>query len=217
MLSGQSPGAAPSIDDVLSTIGCVQDNRTTFIDGYLFNRENHSNLHSKKIGIQEDKNMIILVMGVSGSGKTTIGKMLAEKLQWQFQDADDFHPPANIAKMKQGIPLTDEDRNPWLEAMQQAILQWSETGKDTVLACSALKKSYREQLCYCKDQVSLVYLKASYDLIKQRLKNRKDHFMNKNLLKSQFETLEEPVQGIHVDIENPPEVVVSQIINRLEF
>lgn len=161
--------------------------------------------------------MVILVMGVSGSGKSTVGKMLAEKLQWKFKDADEFHSQANIEKMKKGIPLTDEDREPWLQKMQDTILQWLKDDKDVVLACSALKESYREKLCYCQEQVTLVYLEASCELIKQRLKNRKGHFMNEDLLESQFETLEKPVEGIHVNIAKPPEAIVNQIIERLDL
>lgn len=161
--------------------------------------------------------MIILVMGVSGSGKSTIGKMLAEKLKWQFQDADDFHSQDNIEKMKRGIPLTDKDRTPWLHTIQQAIKNWLEEKRNVVLACSALKESYREELCYSHEQVHFVYLEGSYELVKDRIRNRKDHFMNESLLKSQFETLEEPVEGIHVNIAHSPEAIVNEIVSRLDI
>ena len=155
-------------------------------------------------------------MGVSGSGKSTIGKMLADKLKWEFEDADDFHSQDSIKKMKRGIPLTEEDRNPWLQTIQDAINQWLEEGKNVVLACSALKEDYREKFCYGQDQVTLVYLQGSYEVIKQRLGNRKDHFMDENLLESQFETLEEPTEGIHVKITNSPETVVNEIIEQFK-
>ncbi len=159
--------------------------------------------------------MVILVMGVSGSGKSTISKMLADELQYDFQDADDFHPQSNIEKMAQGLPLTDRDREYWLQSMRQVISQWLQEDKNVVLACSALKKSYRQQLCYDHEGVCLVYLRGSYELIKQRLENRTNHFMGKDLLDSQFEDLEEPISGIQVDIDKLPAEVTAEIINRL--
>ena len=154
--------------------------------------------------------MIILIMGVSGSGKTTIGQQLAEVLHWQFQDADQFHPAANIEKMRSGIPLSDADRLPWLLAMQQAIAAWSETHTNTILACSALKAEYRQMLCQ-SSQVKQIYLKGSFALIQQRLQQRQGHYMKADLLQSQFETLEEPQEALWVDIDQAPEAIVTQI------
>ncbi len=136
---------------------------------------------------------VIIVMGVSGSGKTTVGKLLAEQLGWQFKDADDFHSATNKEKMHSGLPLTDEDRQPWLETLAQNIAGWIREGENTVLACSALKKSYRDTLTMDNQKILVVYLRADYQSIAARLAHRENHFMNKDLLKSQFATLEEPV------------------------
>jgi gluconokinase len=154
--------------------------------------------------------MIILVMGVSGSGKTTIGSQLAESLHWQFHDADDFHPAANIEKMRRNIPLTDADRQPWLMALQQAIEEWLQAQTNAVLACSALKVEYRQRLCL-SPLVKLVYLKGSFELIQQRLQQRQGHYMKADLLQSQFDTLEEPEAAIQVDIDQPPSAIVAEI------
>jgi len=154
--------------------------------------------------------MIILVMGVSGAGKTTIGQQLAETLHWQFQDADRFHSAANIEKMRRGIPLSDIDRLPWLLAMQQAIAGWLQTQTNTVLACSALKAEYRQRLCQ-SSQVKQVYLKGSFALIQQRLQQRQEHYMPADLLQSQFDTLEEPEDAFQVDIDQSPTAIVAQI------
>lgn len=161
--------------------------------------------------------MIILVMGVSGSGKTSVGKRLAEALGWSFYDADDFHPAANLEKMSQGIPLTDRDRAPWLAILQQAIAQWLQEGKNVVLACSVLKASYRHQLCLDPEQIRLVYLQGSFSLIQQRLANRQGHFMKVQMLQSQFADLEEPSGGIRVDVAQSPSAIVSEILDRLEL
>ncbi|MGD1912739.1 MAG: gluconokinase [Rivularia sp. (in: cyanobacteria)] len=155
--------------------------------------------------------MIILVMGVSGSGKTTIGTKLAESLGWQFRDADDFHPPENIEKMRQGIPLDDADRLPWLQKMQNLIKQCLSENTNLVLPCSALKESYRQMLLINKEFIQLVYLKGSFELIEKRLKERRNHFMTEKLLKSQFENLEEPDNAITVDISESLETIVQEI------
>jgi gluconokinase len=157
---------------------------------------------------------VAIIMGVSGSGKTTVGERLAQSLGWQFADADRFHPAANLAKMSQGIPLEDADRLPWLECLQTEIEQWLATPTPTVLACSALKANYREFL-QVSDQVKLVYLKGSFELIQQRLNQRQGHFMKANLLKSQFEALEEPAQALWVEIDQPLDTIVQIIRENL--
>jgi gluconokinase len=155
--------------------------------------------------------MIILVMGVSGSGKTTIGKMLANSLGWTFSDADTFHSQQNVEKMRQGIPLSEADRKPWLQDLQTAIKYWLQENKNVVLACSALKDSYRQFLVVDSNRVKLVYLKGSYQLIQKRLQERQNHYMSAQLLTSQFEALEEPLETIYIDIAEPPQAIVQNI------
>jgi len=159
--------------------------------------------------------MITIVMGVSGSGKTTVGKLLAQSLNWDFSDADDFHPPANIEKMSLGIPLEDADRLPWLLQLQSEIDTWLLENKIVVLACSALKASYREMLCRDPQRMKIVYLKASFQLLAARLKTRENHYMKADLLSSQLDTLEEPEDAIIIDASQPLEVMVRQIKNHL--
>lgn len=159
--------------------------------------------------------MVILVMGVSGSGKTTIGKMLAEILHWQFSDADNFHPAANIEKMSLGIPLTDDDRLPWLQALHQVISGWLETNTNAILACSALKSKYRHLLQPPTNEVKWVYLEGSFKLIQQRIQERHGHFMKVDLLQSQFDMLEVPEDALHVDISGTSDASVQQIRNGL--
>ncbi|MEI6441950.1 MAG: gluconokinase [Nostocales cyanobacterium ELA583] len=154
--------------------------------------------------------MIILLMGVSGAGKTTIGKLLAETLNWKFSDADNFHTATNIEKMRLGIPLNDADRKLWLEDLQAAIKNWLQENKNVVLACSALKTNYRQMLMI-DSCIQLVYLKGSFDVIENRLKARQNHFMTEKLLKSQFHDLEEPDNCICVDVSELPEVIVKKI------
>ena len=160
--------------------------------------------------------MVVLVMGVAGSGKTLIGSLLAERLGWRFADADSFHPSANIEKMSHGIPLTDADREPWLAAMRDAVAEWSAAGENAVLACSALKRKYRDTLRR-GGEVRVVYLKGSHDLIKSRLAARQGHFMKPGMLDSQFADLEEPSEreAIVVDVDRPPEAVVEEICLQL--
>ncbi|KKD39212.1 gluconokinase [Limnoraphis robusta] len=155
--------------------------------------------------------MIILVMGVSGSGKTTIGQQLAKSLNFQFRDADEFHSDENIQKMRNNIPLTDADRQPWLETMQAAIDQWLEQNQNVVLTCSALKDKYRKMLWRDPEQIKIVYLKGTFELIESRLKQRQDHFMKSDLLKSQFEDLEEPEGVILADISQTPSEIIEKI------
>jgi len=153
-------------------------------------------------------------MGVAGSGKTLVGAMLAKSLNWQFADADDFHPAANIEKMTRGVPLTDEDREPWLRAMHDAIVGWIESGENAVLACSALKQRYRDRLSHVPE-TRFVYLKGSPDLIYSRLSQRQNHFMKPEMLASQFAALEEPADAIVVDISASPDENVAEIRRRL--
>jgi gluconokinase len=158
--------------------------------------------------------MIVVVMGVTGSGKTTVGSLLAKPLGWEFADADNFHSPANVEKMKQGIALRDADRAPWLASLREAIRQWIVLGKDVVLACSALKKDYRNQLSV-SSEVKFVYLKGSYDLIDQRLGLRHGHFATDTILAGQFADLEEPDDAITVEIDQSPEAIVAEIRRKL--
>ncbi len=160
--------------------------------------------------------MIILVIGVSGSGKTTIGKLLAESLHWDFSDADAFHPPENIEKMRQGIPLDDGDRQPWLDKMAKAIASWLQNEQNMVLACSALKESYRRLLVQDRQRVSLVYLHGSMELIEKRLRERPHHYMPPSLLQSQFDALEEPTGAVWVEISDPQAVIVQKIRDSLK-
>jgi gluconokinase len=160
--------------------------------------------------------MIVIVMGTTGSGKTTIGSLLAKRMGWKFVDADDFHPPSNVEKMKQGIPLTDADRQPWLKALHDKIVEWTAEKRSVVLACSALKQSYRDELRASSD-VKFVYLKGSYQLFRERVLARKGHFAKQDLLASQFATLEEPTDAIIVDATPSPEQIVSDVRRKLGF
>jgi gluconokinase len=160
--------------------------------------------------------MVIVLMGVSGSGKTTIGEVLAEALTWTFVEADDFHPIANVDKMRQGIPLDDEDRKPWLAALRKRMDEALDRGENIVLACSALKHAYQVYLeQHDPAQVHFVYLHGSEDLIRQRIAARTGHFMNPNLLHSQFETLEPPEDAIRVEVTASPEAIAGEIRQKL--
>jgi len=154
--------------------------------------------------------LVLVLMGVTGSGKTTVGHLLAEQLGWEFADADQFHSPANVKKMAQGIALTDADREPWLAALRDAIVRWLAERKNGVLACSALKESYRNKLGI-GDEVRLVYLKGSYDLIASRLQERHGHFATEAILADQFANLEEPKAATAVNIQPSPLEIVSEI------
>ncbi|WMJ73803.1 gluconokinase [Cytophagaceae bacterium ABcell3] len=159
--------------------------------------------------------MIIIVMGISGCGKSTIGRLLARRLHLPFYDADDYHPEQNIAKMKNGIPLTDEDRQPWLEQLAALTEQW-EKNKGAILACSALKEKYR-QLLQKNVVAQWVYLEGDPETIHLRCKDRKGHFMPASLIQSQYDTLEKPAYGIHLDIKLSPEDLVEKVIKELNL
>lgn len=163
--------------------------------------------------------VVVVMMGVSGSGKSTVGEMLAADLGCAFFEGDDFHPPANVEKMTQGMALTTKDREPWLESIAARIDQLLMTKESAVFSCSALRRPYRDIVIGARPNVVLVYLKGDYDLIKQRLQGRHGHFMPATLLKSQFEALEEPTPDEHpivVDIAMPPPQICSEILRRLE-
>jgi len=153
-------------------------------------------------------------MGVTGAGKTTIGTMLAAQLNWQFADADTFHPPANIQKMSRGVPLNDTDRAPWLAAMRKAILEWIAAGKNVILACSALKRAYRDEL-RPSPEVKIVYMKGSYALFAERIRQRHGHFAGEGILAGQFADLEEPDDAIAIDAAKSPEEIVAGIRKQL--
>ena len=154
---------------------------------------------------------IAVLMGVSGSGKTTVGRILAHELAWPFYDADDFHPPANLEKMHRGLALTDADRAPWLDALHAHLQQLAGAGHSAVLACSALKRAYRDRLRAQIDAVRFVYLRGDASLIRLRLARRSGHFMPIDLLQSQLDTLEAPADAIAVDIDDPPEQIAARI------
>jgi gluconokinase len=160
--------------------------------------------------------MIVLMMGVTGAGKTTVGTLLAKQLGWEFADADSFHPPANVEKMRHATPLTDEDRMPWLEAIHQQMQKWNAAGSNGIITCSALKESYRLQLLR-KLEVKLVYLQGSYDLIAERVSQRRGHFAPAELVSSQFADLQEPHDALVVQVDRSPEEIVGEIRQRLRL
>lgn len=153
-------------------------------------------------------------MGVAGAGKTTIGHLLAEQLRWEFADGDDYHPQANVEKIRKGIPLIDDDRQPWLQQLRTAIAVWQSQGRNVVLACSALRKSYRVEL-RISDEVRFVYLHGSMELIAQRLRSRTGHFADDKILASQFADLEEPENAVRVDISQTRDEIVAEVRTKL--
>jgi gluconokinase len=156
-----------------------------------------------------------LVMGVAGSGKTAFGQTLAKRLDWDFFDADDFHPPENIAKMSAGIPLDDSDREPWLAALAKLLDSTLKAGKHPVLACSALKESYRQKLLNEQGGIAIIYLNGSYDLIWSRLLARQGHYMKPAMLQSQFEILEEPKNALVLDISMTLEEMIVAVMEKM--
>jgi gluconokinase len=161
--------------------------------------------------------VVIIVFGVAGVGKTTVGKALAAALDWSFYDADKFHPAANIQKLRDGIPLNDDDRQPWLEKLRALITDCIEAEESAVLACSALKEAYRSYL-KVSDEVKLVHLKADYTVIQERVRSRRGHFINPALLQSQFEILEPPSAGaLVIDASDRPENIVKEIRKELQI
>ena len=161
--------------------------------------------------------MVIVLMGVTGSGKTTVGEQLAQQLGWAYYDADDFHPEANVRKMASGTPLTDEDRWPWLETLSAAIDQWLRAEQGAILGCSALKQSYRDILVRGRPGVQIVHLKGPKALIAQRLETRQHRYMPASLLDSQFATLEEPRDALNVDIGPSPTAIAATIRTALQL
>ena len=167
-------------------------------------------------GLDTGMSKIIILMGVSGAGKTTVGKLLAGDLGWPFYDADDYHPPRNIDKMRNGQPLSDEDRVEWLAVLRQLITDLGGRSQSAVIACSALKDSYRIQLAVGPG-VEFVYLEADPEVTRQRLQSRKDHYMAPDLLQSQYDTLEVPSGVLTLRNTQTPETIVAQIIQNLEL
>jgi gluconokinase len=163
----------------------------------------------------DGRDMIIVVMGVAGSGKTTVGRLVAESAGFQFLDADALHSPANVAKMKAGTPLSDADRGPWLTAVRERLVDAAHRQHDLVVACSALKEAYRAFLSRGVP-VTWTYLKGSPDVMRDRLMRRTGHFMSVALLSSQFDALEEPADAIVVDASQSPEAIVDEILSRLK-
>jgi gluconokinase len=163
--------------------------------------------------------MIIVIFGVSGAGKTTVGKMLAKQLGWRFLEADDFHPAANIEKMRNGHPLTDEDRWPWLNRLRKQIEQLVSAGENAVLACSALKRAYRDRL-RVSEAVKFVFLRGDYAVVEKQLRSRHGHFLNIALLQSQFDDLEQPQPDenvITIELGRTPEEIVERIETKVNL
>lgn len=162
---------------------------------------------------QSHRKMVVVIFGVAGAGKTTIGELLAREFGWKFCDADDFHPPNNVEKMRSGVPLTDEDRQPWLGSLRELIQRSLAANEDMVLACSALKKKYRDRL-KVSDEVKFVFLSGDRERVAEQLRQRRGHFMNPDLLESQFADLEEPSSSenaIVVELRKRPAALVAEI------
>lgn len=159
--------------------------------------------------------LVLILMGPMGCGKSTVGRLLAKRLGWPFGDADDYHPPENVAKMKAGVPLTDDDRQPWLDLLHQKIDEHLSQGQSAVMACSALKESYRNRLGVDQQRVRSIYLQGTPELLRKRVAQRRHLYMPPNLLASQLAVLEEPKNGLTVDISESPEQIVDRIVAAL--
>ncbi len=160
--------------------------------------------------------MILILMGPTGAGKTTVGEILSRQLGWEFADADNFHSPENVSKMSKGIGLTDEDRKPWLAALRRKIDQWIAARQNGILACSALKQAYREELS-AGPQVKWIYLKGTFEEISERVSARQGHYAKKELVVSQFAALEEPTDAITIDVSRSPEEIARAIRSVLDL
>jgi gluconokinase len=161
--------------------------------------------------------VVIIMMGVSGSGKTTTGRTLAKNLGWPFYEGDDFHSEANVEKMTRGIALTDTDRKEWLDRLSHLLTELERQRKSAVISCSALKESYRQRLSKAGENLRFVFLKGDYELLEKRLMERKGHYMGAGLLRSQFQTLEEPKEAIVVNAASDPRAIVAEVKRRLEL
>lgn len=164
-----------------------------------------------------DRSQALILMGVSGSGKTAVGKWLSQELNWPFFDGDDFHPKENVAKMAAGIPLDDDDRIPWLLNLHDIIADHLAQGKSLLLACSALKQTYRDLLLDGNPNTRFVHLKGDFGLIMSRMQERAGHYMKPEMLQSQFETLEEPADALTVDIAQNLDRITEEIITKLQL
>ncbi len=168
-----------------------------------------------KPSLSDSRGYVLIIAGVSGAGKTTVGKALAERLNWRFIEADDFHPDANVAKMQRGEPLNDADRLPWLLRLRDEIKTCLSKGEKAILACSALKESYRARLRLDPERVHFVFLTGNYETLRKRITQRHNHFMGPGLLVSQLDTLELPNDELVVDIGQPVASIMDLIVDRL--
>lgn len=159
--------------------------------------------------------MIVVLMGVAGAGKTAVGARLAKRLDWPFVDGDDLHPPGNIGKMASGEPLTDEDRLPWLRRVRDVIVDYAASGRSAIVACSALRKSYRRLLRESRAEIRFVYLRATQSVLERRLSERRGHFFDPALLASQLDSLEEPERALVVDADGDLDTVVGEVASGL--